>query len=724
MDISCGNSQVAQESNKNSEISGIQDEKPDKITNHIVIAVAVLLVIALFGALTAVRYADSQYQRDLRNWEIQLGIIADIRAKAVEDWVDTQFSELQSIADNLSLRLYLTELNLRNEENSEIQDEKAQITFIRNYLIATAKRTGFTAQNTSEATVRANIPPANEAGIVLLDNNGKMVVSTPNMAAFDDNMRQFVQDSKKARPALRDIYKGSSGKPMIAFIAPIFAVQGGGDADQQMGVVVGVRYVEDSLYPLLNIPDSVEKTLETILVREDGGMVEYISPLQDGTAALERSLNLDSRDFDIRFALEKPEMFTSDKKDYASNPVLVTSRKISNTPWTLIHKINRKEAMAEADKRHASIISIGLLTVAAFMLIIVAAWRHGTSVKARRAADSYKQLAQKFESQERLLRLVTDSQPEAVFIIDKEGKYRFANQKVTENMEVNSEDVVGKTLASVLGPAKAAGYQHLATQVLKKNEPMEEVYKNKKDGETEKVIHAVHTPLSRVPRVLTGGDSTTGVLVVEQDITNAIKEREKHERLLDGLVNSLVTMVDRRDPNSARHSMRVAEVAQAIAHEMQLDEIQEETATIAGNLMNLGKIMLPISLLTKTEKLTTKEKEQVTKSILSSADFLEGLAFEGPVRDTIRQAQEHWDGSGPLGIKGEDILVTARVVAVANAFVAMVSPRAYRPGRSREEVTEILMKEIGKKYQRRVVVAFVNYLDNNKDAFNWDKEAA
>ena len=63
-----------------------------------------------------------------------------------------------------------------------------------------------------------------------------------------------------------------------------------------------------------------------------------------------------------------------------------------------------------------------------------------------------------------------------------------------------------------------------------------------------------------------------------------------------------------------------------------------------------------------------------------AVDLLQDVTFEGPVVETIRQLGETWDGGGPLGLKGEEILVTARVLAVANAFVGMVSPRAYRGG--------------------------------------------
>ena len=110
----------------------------------------------------------------------------------------------------------------------------------------------------------------------------------------------------------------------------------------------------------------------------------------------------------------------------------------------------------------------------------------------------------------------------------------------------------------------------------------------------------------------------------------------------------------------------------------------------------------------------------IRQSVLTSAELIEGVEFEGPVADTIRQIQERWDGGGrPMGLKGQESLVTARVVAVANAFVAMTSPRAYRSGVSADAATDQLMSQIGTAFERRVVVALVNLLDSRGVSAEW-----
>jgi HD-GYP domain-containing protein (c-di-GMP phosphodiesterase class II) len=216
------------------------------------------------------------------------------------------------------------------------------------------------------------------------------------------------------------------------------------------------------------------------------------------------------------------------------------------------------------------------------------------------------------------------------------------------------------------------------------------------------------------------GDMPDGVLVVEQDVTQAVTERERRERMQRQLVSTLVRLVDRRDPYAGDHSGRVADVARAIAEEMGLDAVTAETVETAGKLMSLGKILVPSEVLTRPGKLSEDEMRLVRESLDTAADFLVGVEFDGPVVETLRQLRERWDGSGePEGHAGEAILLTARIVAVANAFVAMVSHRAFRPGMRFDDAAERLMSECGRAFDRRVVAALLNRLDNHGGRDAW-----
>ncbi len=152
---------------------------------------------------------------------------------------------------------------------------------------------------------------------------------------------------------------------------------------------------------------------------------------------------------------------------------------------------------------------------------------------------------------------------------------------------------------------------------------------------------------------------------------------------------------------------------------MGLDEGGCKTVDIAGSLMNLGKIFISSELLIKTEDLTPEERATVSNAYLVTIDLLQNVTFEGPVVETIRQLGETWDGSGPLGLKEEEILITARTLSVANAFVGMVTPRAYRGGMPFQKAADILISETGTKLDRKAVTALVNFLENRGGNRRW-----
>jgi len=109
----------------------------------------------------------------------------------------------------------------------------------------------------------------------------------------------------------------------------------------------------------------------------------------------------------------------------------------------------------------------------------------------------------------------------------------------------------------------------------------------------------------------------------------------------------------------------------------------------------------------------------VAHAYLTSVDLLENVTFEGPVVETIRQLGETWDGKGPLGLKAEEILITSRILAVANTFVGMISPRAYRGAMPFRKAADILMQESDTKFDRRPVSGLINYLENRGGMRRW-----
>lgn len=671
-----------------------------------------LAVAAVIGVALVVGFVEGERQRDLRAWQIRLGIVADSRFAAVNNWLEEQYAHLTVLAENAALQIYMTELALAEGDRREVTAAAAQAGYLRNLLIVAAERGGFTGKAVGPE-VAANVQRVGVAGVALVDMDGRVMVSTPEMPPIEGRLREFVVTAPRGARTLAGPYSGAAGNATMAFLAPVFAVQGDVGASEQIGMVLGVKEVASQLYPLLHQPGAVDETMETLLVRSTGAVVEYLSPLMDGTPALERKMALGTPELAAAFAINTPGGFAI-RRDYRGGEVLVTGRDFTVAPWTLVQKIDRGEALAESDARLTRQLVIFLLIIALLSAAMLAVWWQGSSRRAREAAASHERLAKRFEAQGRFLELVTDSQPNAVFIVDpEEGRVRFANAMTARRAGAEKADVVGKRLSAVLGPEDARRHLAQIRLTVARGAPVSAI-ERAEGGDEERVVQCEYIPMADA------SEGERGILVVERDITAAVTERERRERTQRELVETLMAVVDRRDPHAAHHSGRVATVAKAVAEEMSLEPVMVETAEIAGKLMNLGKALVPEELLTKSERLTQAELERVRESIRESADLIAGVEFDGPVVETLRQLHECYDGSGgPRGLKGDEILVTARIVAVANAFVALLSSRAYRSRLSFDEAVETLLSGIGRAFDRRVVAALVNHLDSHGGRERW-----
>jgi len=178
--------------------------------------------------------------------------------------------------------------------------------------------------------------------------------------------------------------------------------------------------------------------------------------------------------------------------------------------------------------------------------------------------------------------------------------------------------------------------------------------------------------------------------------------------------------VDRHDPYSAHHAQRMTEVAEALARELGFSDQERSAIALAASLANIGKIMIPVEVLTKTEPLTAEEEQLLHKHVEYGLELLRGLEFEGPVTEMIAEKQERPDGRGyPHGLAGERLSAGGQVLAVANAFVALISARAWRQGLSLEAALDELMRVAGTQFDRRVIAALFHVVENRRDWSRW-----
>lgn len=675
----------------------------------IIFPAIILVLLGIVGAFAIRQFVVNERDRELTQWQVRLGIVAESRAAEVERWLAGNVADLAALANNESVQIYVGSIEDLSADQDEIEGFRQ---YLRNLLLVAAQRGGFGPRQDQPQPSFNQEEGAGGGGILIVDSAGKVVAASPDAPAYEGALKAFVDAVPAGQAATGPLTFDVDKQASMTFVAPLFAVQSDRDPASQIGRIVGVKRVMSELFPLLRQPGDVTRTATTVLLAGDATKVTYLSPIARPGQAVEPAglaMEKSTPKLDAAFAIETGNGFAADRKDYRGRDVVVAARSIDGSPaaapWVLMHTIDYAEALGPSDARARSLslmLGLALLLIA---VAILAVWRHGSSRRASEAAEKFQHLAQQFQAQKDLLQLVTDSQPTSIFILDPQHRYRFANQQASRAAGITPGEMLGKEIGAVLGPARARRYAALNDQAAETGAAVSDVARTEQDGQLQ-VLQSEHIPLK-------GRSGAAGVLTVERDITDVVTEREKRARTLQNLVKTLVGVVDRRDPFAANHSMRVAKVAGAVAREMGLGETEIDTTEIAGNLLNLGKIMIPPEVLAKTGDLTEEERRMLRNSVQMSGDMLQNIEFDGPVVETLRQAQERWDGSGqPHGLKGDAILLTARIIAVANALVGMISDRAFRQGMSIDAAIEILFKETGKAYDRRVVAALVNYLDN------------
>lgn len=669
-----------------------------KENRPVVVAFILLLVFLILGIWLGNTYVKREQERDIQNWEGRLAVIAESQKRAVESWLKSQLTNLQELADNPLLQIILGMQQDASDESNEIQ--RGQLGHLKNLIIATANRSKvFSDSLRISASQQADL---NE-GVGITDGDGRLLLSTQQFPSGDDNVRKAtLQAITSQRALVYGIYKNDSQQARLLLAVPVAAVQAGPGVTQFPGAVVAVINPQNSLYAILTQHWLTTESDESLLVSGDEFSTRYISPLS-GKFEMFHTIASSNDSQAVNFARARIGDFAL-KTDYRGESVLVTARDIVGTDWALVQKIDASEALHESRAHQEFILTVLMLTVFILAVSFVAIWRHATSVRLQKTTD-------RLTARTALLNSVGNNISDHIFLLDKNNHVIFANTSLAQAVGTTVDDIRGRTLYHLLSADASTHLLELreaANGGVEKNRVM--------DIEIGGTLYSYHVSVASLQE----GDYSGSVLYVLHDITSLKRTQEKHSRLLEGIISTLVHAVDLHDPHCANHSERTREVAVAIAQAMALPDDRIEALAMAAQLANLGKLNLPRELLTKMQPLTSDEQVRMHSSVLDTINILKDLEFDGPVIDIISQKNEFLDGSGyPSGLQSDAILKESRILSVANAFVAMSSARAYRQGKSVREVMDTLLAQADTQYDRQVIAALFHVAENRADWNSW-----
>lgn len=311
------------------------------------------------------------------------------------------------------------------------------------------------------------------------------------------------------------------------------------------------------------------------------------------------------------------------------------------------------------------------------------------------------------ESEERF-RSLFDNVAVGVSLVDKNGMVLTANKADCDFLDYSEKELIGRHFREFTYLQDLTKSLALHNSLLKgerKNYVIDKRYV-RKDG---KVVWG----RASVSLIKDDHGTPQYAAVVREDITQQKKAEKnlkgsylKLRKALEGTVNTLAAIVEMRDPYTAGHQRRVAQLACAIAVEMGLSNKQVEVIDIAGRLHDIGKVSVPTEILSKPSGINEFEFEIIKGHPRVGHDILKQIQFDQPVIQIIMQHHERMDGSSyPKGLAGDEILLEARIIAVADVVEAMSSHRPYRPALGIEKALEEIEKNKGTLYDAGVADA-------------------
>jgi PAS domain S-box-containing protein/putative nucleotidyltransferase with HDIG domain len=303
-------------------------------------------------------------------------------------------------------------------------------------------------------------------------------------------------------------------------------------------------------------------------------------------------------------------------------------------------------------------------------------------------------------------RLLVDNANDGVFIAQN-GRIKFPNPKMIQILGYSADELAEIHYLELVHPDDRVIIDRVKGKKATDGE-MASIYSIRVRSKTGKEIWAQISSVpiywDERPATLNFVRDITYQRIAEDELRQTV---EKLRKVAGATVHAMSQTVEVRDPYTAGHQKRVSNIARAIATEMKLSPEMIEGIRMAGNIHDIGKISVPAEILSKPGSLTDIQFALVKAHPKTGYEILKGIEFPWDIARIVLQHHERIDGSGyPQGLIGDDILLEAKILAVADVVEAMSSHRPYRPALGVGKALDELSSKKGKLYDPRVVDAF------------------
>jgi PAS domain S-box-containing protein/putative nucleotidyltransferase with HDIG domain len=331
-----------------------------------------------------------------------------------------------------------------------------------------------------------------------------------------------------------------------------------------------------------------------------------------------------------------------------------------------------------------------------------------------------------FDSKERY-RLITERAADAMWTVDMNMRPTYISPSITLLLGYSVQEAMAKSMQEIFTPVSFK----LATGLLKEELGIEN--REQKDLVRSRTLdlELIHKDGSLVPVEVkyTFLRDTQGqpveVLAIARDISERKQAQEEAKqnterliRAMEHAIQAMTIVVEMRDPHTAGHQQRATQLACAIAKEVGLSKEQISGLRLAGLIHDIGKVRVPAEILMNPDGLSEPEFMMIKAHPRLGYEILRTIDFPWPVAQIVLQHHERMDGSGyPSGLSGEDIIMEARILGVADVVDAMASHRPYRPALGINKALGEISQNKGVLYDSKVVDACLTLFRDKKFKF-------
>ncbi|MCK4841921.1 MAG: PAS domain-containing protein [Methylococcales bacterium] len=679
----------------------LHDEPVKEHITPIKASISFFLVVFLIIGLVAIHFfVLYEKNRDFILWQDKLAYLTQTEKKSIDAWFDEKITGLQSIAENPTLKLYLSNINSPLSADGEVlspREKRSYKRYLKELLIIKASELNFSHTNQLITTTNRNQQFKN--GLILTGLSGKTIVSGHSDFPLPSSIAKSIQDGLFIEPVnIEELIEVGNQQLRLAFILPIFPPQVTAFSPDARAIayIIAVKDIAPDMKQLLNNRIATHQHEEVSLIRKNGEQVLYLFSASHQLPGIKRQLSIDTTNLAAAFALNQPNIF-QEKLNYAGEAVLFHSAVLNNIPWTVIHSTNKDFALAESNT-HANTLYMGLIVLfLAFIALIGFIWRQGTSQKYQKELHAMEKINIELNKQNQTLNLITDNLSDYVMLVDSNQTLTYANKALSNMFGISNENLIGQNIGGLLKNSTARQIQH----VVDSSQSRDQLFTLDDNDKT--VLKTYRIPLLNTDEGLS--------MIVATDISSTLKSEQQKEKTMQQAVLMLTKILEKHDDYSAEHSARVKQVAVALGQTLLLNKTELFNLELSASLINIGKFDIPREILRKKQALTDEERIIVEGHISHTIKMLENINIDRQIIQAISQSCERLDGSGyPNQLLEDEINSLARILAIANAFVAMTNPRPWRTGMAQAEALDILINNQG--YDKKFALALYSYVEN------------